>query len=166
MTDLAALRAEIITVLGENLGTYTFSEGQTTPAIGIDDGSDPFVEQPSRTGLEVSIQPDQDLELEPMLAGDKRLNALRIQLKLGHRMRHANALDHFVFQNLRIVTRKHRPQRRRCGIGTGAIRTDGMTGRTLRLRNITSISDEILARGLNSGALRRPPSAGGAARQG
>lgn len=75
MTDLAALRAEIITVLGENLGTYTFSEGQTTPAIGIDDGSDPFVEQPDRTGLEVIIQPDQDLELEPMLAGDKRLNA-------------------------------------------------------------------------------------------
>lgn len=69
------LRAEIITVLGDSLGTYTFSEGQTTPAIGIDDGSEPFVEQPDRTGLEVIIQPDQDLELEPMLAGDKRLNA-------------------------------------------------------------------------------------------
>lgn len=71
---LQELRAEIATILADELGTYTYSGGLTTPALRVDDGLSPPVEEPNVTGLEVVLQPHQDMSLRPMLAGDKRFD--------------------------------------------------------------------------------------------
>lgn len=51
------LKAALSTALADDLGTYTFSTNDSTPAIRIDDGSDPYDEEPSVVGLEVVISP-------------------------------------------------------------------------------------------------------------
>lgn len=80
--DLAQLRADILTALGELVGTYTFSNGATTAAIRKDDGSIPYEEEPDVEGLEVVIVPFNRMNLTPMLGGDKRLDSsVQIVLK-------------------------------------------------------------------------------------
>ena len=74
MIDIAALKTEVSTLLAGLIGTYTFSEGQQTDAIRIDDGAEPYVEQPTVTGLEVVIRPETAIAGQMMLAGDRRLD--------------------------------------------------------------------------------------------
>lgn len=80
--DLAQLRADILTALDGEIGEYRFSGGQTTAAIRIDEGTPPYDEEPSVSGLEVVIQLFQRMNLTPMLGGDKRLDSsIQIVLK-------------------------------------------------------------------------------------
>lgn len=51
------IKTTLAAALSSSLGTYIFSTGSPTPAIRIDDGSDPYPEQPTVTGLEVVIAP-------------------------------------------------------------------------------------------------------------
>lgn len=80
MIDPTALKTELLNLLDETIGSYTFTAG-TTPAIRIDDGSAPYPEQPIVTGLEVVIRPETEINLTPMLAGDRSV-ALRSEVVL------------------------------------------------------------------------------------
>jgi hypothetical protein len=73
MIDATVLRDAIATALGDSIGIYTFSGGQMTPAIRIEDGSDPYDEEPSVEGLEVVIQPEETIGVTSFLAGDKQV---------------------------------------------------------------------------------------------
>jgi hypothetical protein len=65
------LRTRLINALGNLLGTYTTLAGQTLPAILIDDAGTPRGMRV--TGLEVSIQPEINSTIIPML-GSNQLN--------------------------------------------------------------------------------------------
>ncbi len=68
LIPLSEIRATLTDALGELLGTYTFSGGVPTPAIRADDGSNPYVEEPTVTGLEVVIVRGAEIPLTPILA--------------------------------------------------------------------------------------------------
>jgi hypothetical protein len=70
MIDLNELGTALETSLDEELGTYTFSNGLSTAAIRVDDGSDPFDEEPAVDGLECVIQQAIDVPIRPLLGGD------------------------------------------------------------------------------------------------
>jgi len=51
------IRDVLAIALASQLGIYTFSNGQTRPAIVIDDNSDPRLDEVKKTGLELVIVP-------------------------------------------------------------------------------------------------------------
>lgn len=57
MINYILIRHALAAALESQLGTYTFSNGADTPAVQIDDGSDPSPEQPRVDGLELVIVP-------------------------------------------------------------------------------------------------------------
>ena len=69
MIDYAALRTSLTNALSEHLGTYTFSGSLETPAIRVDDGSDPYQEEPAVSGLECVIQPQIEVPVTMLLGG-------------------------------------------------------------------------------------------------
>lgn len=78
----ADIKATLLGALDGQIGTYTFSNGQTTPAIRVEDGSDPYPEEPNVTGLEVVIDVSIDVPIELMLGGSyAQTYSHRIQLK-------------------------------------------------------------------------------------
>lgn len=74
MIDVDALKLEVETLLTGLVGTYTFSGGQQCDAIRVDDGADPYPEEPLVEGLEVVIRPETEIAGQMMLAGDRRLD--------------------------------------------------------------------------------------------
>lgn len=81
MTTPQEIKAALSSALDTQIGVYTFSDGQTTPAIRIDDGSEPYEEDPSVTGLEVVIVPALEVAVTPMLGGYKDTYTTLIALK-------------------------------------------------------------------------------------
>lgn len=82
MIDTTALKEAIVSALGEQLGTYTFqSVGATSPAIRIDDGVDPFPEEPIVGGLECVIQPNLEVPISDLLGGYQQTWTASIVLK-------------------------------------------------------------------------------------
>lgn len=75
------LKTALIDGVGSQLGTYTFSEGQTTPAIRIDDGTEPFDEDPSVEGLELVVVPQLEVPVKDMMGGYQETYTTLIVLK-------------------------------------------------------------------------------------
>ena len=75
------LKAALTEALGEALGTYTFSNGLSTPAIRIEDGNDPYPEEPNRTGLEVVIVPLIEVPVKDLMGGYQETYTTSIVLK-------------------------------------------------------------------------------------
>ncbi|MBW4692203.1 MAG: hypothetical protein KME27_10600 [Lyngbya sp. HA4199-MV5] len=74
------LQQRLITALGDLLGTYTSLNGETTPAIAIDDtGSSP--QGMSVEGLEVVIQPEVNTPVTAMLGSNQIAAETTITLK-------------------------------------------------------------------------------------
>lgn len=73
--------AELVEQMGEAIGSYTFAEGQVTPAIRIDDGSEPYEEEPAVTGLEVVIVPSPEVNITPLMGGYQEDYTTLIQLR-------------------------------------------------------------------------------------
>jgi hypothetical protein len=67
--------------LAGQIGTYTFNGGQSTPAIRIDDGSDPYEEDPAVAGLEVVVVPSLEVSVILMLGGYQETYGTLIVLK-------------------------------------------------------------------------------------
>lgn len=81
MIDIDNLRDTITTALADQLGTYTFSGGQTTPAIRVDDGSDPYDEEPSVEGLEVVLVTNPEVSISMLMGGYQQTFSALIVLK-------------------------------------------------------------------------------------
>jgi hypothetical protein len=81
MIDIAELRATVATALASHIGSYTFSGGQTVSAIRVDDGSDPYDEEPQVTGLEVVIRPNLEIPVTLMMGGYRQDFSAIILLK-------------------------------------------------------------------------------------
>ncbi|HEY9697013.1 MAG TPA: hypothetical protein V6D10_07105 [Trichocoleus sp.] len=75
------IRDTLQEALSNELGSYTFSGGQTTPAIRIEDGSNPYPEEPKVSGLEIVIQPSIDIPVKYVLDGYQQTFAHLIALK-------------------------------------------------------------------------------------
>lgn len=72
MINVLALRSQISTLLQSQLGTYTFSNSLTTPAIRVEPSK--YEEDPDVSGLEVVINVENEVEVFPMLGGDVGVN--------------------------------------------------------------------------------------------
>lgn len=81
MIDTESLRNAITTALSDQLGTYTFSGNQTTPAVRLDDGSDPYDEEPSVEGLEVVIVTNPEVSISMLMGGYQQTFSALIVLK-------------------------------------------------------------------------------------
>lgn len=81
MIDTQALRELVSTALAAHVGAYTFSNGQTIGAIRVDDGSDPYDEEPQVTGLEVVIRPNLEVPVTMFLGGYRQDFSAIILLK-------------------------------------------------------------------------------------
>lgn len=81
MINLEALREIILQSLAGQIGTYAFSTGQTVLALRIDDGSDPYPEQPRVSGLEVVIRPSLEVPISLLLGGYQQQFGGEIVLK-------------------------------------------------------------------------------------
>lgn len=81
MITTEEIRAALEAELGDAIGTYTFSTGASTPAIRIEDGSQPYPEQPTVEGLEVVIQESLDVPIKFLLGGYQQTFSHRIVLK-------------------------------------------------------------------------------------
>lgn len=84
MIDVDALKLEVETLLAGLIGTYTFTTDlgvQTTPALRVEDGSDPYPVEPQVTGLEVVIRPEAAIAATIFLAGDRQF-AFRSEITL------------------------------------------------------------------------------------
>jgi hypothetical protein len=81
MATTQELKEALSTALADQIGLYTFSDGQTTAAIRVDDGSEPYEEEPSVEGLEVVIVPALEVAVTPMLGGYKDTYTTLIVLK-------------------------------------------------------------------------------------
>lgn len=81
MLDTEALRETITTALADQIGLYTFSTGETTAAIRVDDGADPYEENPTASGLEVVIQPILETSIVQMMGGYQQTFSVLIVLK-------------------------------------------------------------------------------------
>jgi hypothetical protein len=75
------IREALMASLSERIGTYTFSDGQTTPAVRTDDGSDPYEEEPRVEGLEVVIAPSLEVSVNLLLNGYQETYGTLIVLK-------------------------------------------------------------------------------------
>jgi len=69
VTTTQALKAVLQSALAEYLGIYRFSGNLTTPAIRIEDRSDPYPEEPTVTGLELVIVPPVGGDYRQLLGG-------------------------------------------------------------------------------------------------
>lgn len=72
--DVLTVRSLVASALASDLGTYTFSNAATTPALRVETGSQDYPERPTVSGLEVIIKPRTDTAYTPMLAGDFALD--------------------------------------------------------------------------------------------
>lgn len=81
MTTAQELKVALIESLGVQIGTYTFSGGQITPAVRVDDGTDPFDEEPTVTGLEVVIVPQLEVPVKDLIGGYQETYTTLIVLK-------------------------------------------------------------------------------------
>lgn len=81
MTTPLELKNALRVALQDKLGVYRFAGGQTTPAIRIDDGSSPYSEEPTVTGLELVIVPSIEVSVRPMLSGYQDTHSTLISLK-------------------------------------------------------------------------------------
>lgn len=82
MIEPEALRTAIATALNGQIGTYIFkSTGDAIPALRVDDGSDPYEEEPAVEGLEVIIQPSLDVTVNLVFEGYKQTFGTLIVLK-------------------------------------------------------------------------------------
>ena len=81
MPTPAQLKSALQSKFSASLGTYTFSGTQTTPAIRVDDGSDPFDEEPSISGLEIVIVPSPEIAIQSMLGGYRDTVTTTVVLK-------------------------------------------------------------------------------------
>lgn len=81
MIEAPDLRDAIATALDGQIGTYNFGGVLTTPAIRIDDGSSPYDQEPTVTGLEVVIVPSLDVAVKPLMGGYQQTFGTTIVLK-------------------------------------------------------------------------------------
>lgn len=81
ITTAAEIKTALVTALTGRLGTYTFSGGQTTSAVRIDDGSDPYDEEPAIAGLELVIVPSLEITMRQMIGGWQDTYSTTIVLK-------------------------------------------------------------------------------------
>lgn len=69
--NINELRSAIATALADQIGSYIFSQGLSTQALRIDDGSEPYPEDPEVQGLEVVIRPEVRVSQSLRLGGDR-----------------------------------------------------------------------------------------------
>ena len=81
MVTIDEVREGLAVNLAPFIGLYTFSNGQTTPAIRVDDGSDPYPEDPKITGLEVVITPLAEVSMVQMIGGYQDTYTMGIMFK-------------------------------------------------------------------------------------
>lgn len=82
MIDLLELRSTLAEALGGAIGTYTFvGTGATTPAIRVDDGSNPYEEEPKVDGLEVVIAASPEVPIAMLMGGYQQTFTVAIVLK-------------------------------------------------------------------------------------
>ena len=79
MIDILALREAIEAALTAHTGTYTYSDGLTTPAVWVEDGEN-LLER-SAAGLEVVIQPSLEVPIVPTFDGYQQTFTAAIMLK-------------------------------------------------------------------------------------
>jgi hypothetical protein len=81
MIETEVIRDAIETALGSSIGVYAFSTGQSAPAIRVDEGLDPFTEDPDVTGLEVVLTPSIAVAIAPVFGGWNQTFTMEISLK-------------------------------------------------------------------------------------
>lgn len=82
MIDLLELRSTLTEALSGRIGTYTFvSTGGITPAIRVDDGAEPYEEEPKPSGLEVVIQQSPQVAIGFIMGGYTQSVSYAIVLK-------------------------------------------------------------------------------------
>lgn len=81
MITPSELKTALAESLGERLGTYKFSNGEITPAIRIEDGNDPYPEEPNRSGLEVVVVPQVEVAVKDLMGGYQETYTTTIVLK-------------------------------------------------------------------------------------
>ena len=81
MIDLLGLRTALETALAPHLGTYTFSTGDTTPAVKIEDGAIAESEQPSVEGLELVIVGSPEIPFSCVMGGYQETYTALVILK-------------------------------------------------------------------------------------
>ena len=69
MIDYPKIRDALQLALAAQLGTYTFSNGLSTPAVQIDDDSAPYSESPDVEGLELVVVPNAAVAIAPTIGG-------------------------------------------------------------------------------------------------
>jgi hypothetical protein len=79
--NLLALRTTLEAALEPHLGIYTFSTGDTTPAVKIEDGSIAESEQPSVEGLELVIIESPEIPFSAVMGGYREMYTALIILK-------------------------------------------------------------------------------------
>lgn len=68
-TTAQELKAVLSAEFEDDLGVYTFSAGQTTPAIKIEDGAAEYEEEPAVTGLEIVVVVSPEISFRQNLGG-------------------------------------------------------------------------------------------------
>lgn len=82
MIDLMAIRTALATALADELGTYTFPDGQVTPAIAVDDGSGNYPPKDAKvTGLECIILLSPEVQSEDIFGGFKETYTAMVMLR-------------------------------------------------------------------------------------
>lgn len=81
MINSVAIRDELAIALASQLGLYRFSNGQTKPAIAIDDGSDPSPETPQATGLELVLVPSIRVPIASSFGGFIQTFSVQVAVK-------------------------------------------------------------------------------------
>lgn len=81
MIDLLNLRNNLETALAPHLGTYTFSTGDTTPAVKVEDGAIAESEQPSVEGLELVIIESPEIPFSSVMGGYQEKHTALVVLK-------------------------------------------------------------------------------------
>lgn len=74
MINVLTLRSEIADLLTGQIGTYTFKNGLSTPAIRVEPSHYP--EEPKVSGLEVVISVESSLQVSPRLFNDRLVEAV------------------------------------------------------------------------------------------
>jgi len=72
------IRDVLAIALVSQLGIYTFSNGQTRPAIVIDDNSDPLLDEVKKTGLELVIVPSIRVPISNCFVGFRQTFSVEI----------------------------------------------------------------------------------------
>jgi hypothetical protein len=99
--DHLSLKNLITTILSSEIGTYTFSNGTTTPAIWVEGVSNTAGEKPLQaSGLEVVIVINTESDFTPMLSTDYRLaQTSEVILKQWNETKDTSAARALLFAN-------------------------------------------------------------------